>query len=222
MFTDDKQAQNSCLEDPLQVFLLIINGVYELVDKLIKNKKIDINLQDEEGNNIVMALLKRKEYKRVLNYIKRSDLDINHQNKRGNTLGHLLTFHNYVDIMKILDSLNKRNDFKTNVSNNNNETIIDRAIKNDNLFMALKIMEYNNKCLLRYNSLVKIKENYLKSNDYGKYFKFNVLDILISLKPKSNSLNSLIRTIKKNYESIKEGIGHNNYYLLDEIMKKCV
>ena len=68
MFYDEAKAIESCIEDPSLIFELIKEGHFELVDKLLTKKLVDINTCDESGNNVLMRLLKRGQYELVLKH----------------------------------------------------------------------------------------------------------------------------------------------------------
>ena len=69
MFYDETQATLACEEDPSLIFELIKEGHLELVDKLIKKKTVRLNKIDEDGNTVLMRLLKSKKYDLVEKYM---------------------------------------------------------------------------------------------------------------------------------------------------------
>ena len=99
MFYTEEKAIEKIDEDPSVVFDLIKEGHLELVDTLLKKKKVDINICDELGNNILVRLLKAGAYDIVLNHMSNSKWDINHQNNDGNTFAHYLVSINYVNVI---------------------------------------------------------------------------------------------------------------------------
>ena len=62
MFYDEDQATKVCEEEPSLVFELIKEGHMDLVDKLLKSKIVSLNEVDEDGNTVLMKLLKVKQY----------------------------------------------------------------------------------------------------------------------------------------------------------------
>ena len=105
MFYDEERAIMACEEDPSLVFNLIKEGYFETVDKLLSKHKIDINVCDESGNDILVRLLKKGQYDLVLKHMKNKDWDINHQNNDGNTFAHILVLVNYINVIEILNSI---------------------------------------------------------------------------------------------------------------------
>ena len=69
MFYDVDKAIEACEEDPSLVFELIREGHFELVDKILSKKLVDINTCDEQGNDILSRLLKAGSYDVVLRHI---------------------------------------------------------------------------------------------------------------------------------------------------------
>ena len=101
MFFSIMQAESLCDSDPSLIFPLIKEGEEDIINKIISKDGFDFNLEDEEGNNIVMYLLKTKKYNLVLKYIDK--VDINHQNKDGDTLAHILVGLNYLNVKEIIE-----------------------------------------------------------------------------------------------------------------------
>ena len=79
----------------------------------------NFNLVDLDGNNILMRLLKNKDYDLIAKYISNPKVSINHQNNAGDTFMHILVQHNYLDIKEIFEKVLKRSDFLPNIKNNN-------------------------------------------------------------------------------------------------------
>ena len=63
---DNKDIITSCLENPSLIFRYIKKGEMEVVDELLENKIVNINTVDNLGNDVVVRLLKAKEYDLVL------------------------------------------------------------------------------------------------------------------------------------------------------------
>ena len=83
MFYNELKAIMACEEDPSLIFELIKEGHMDVVDKVLFKKKVDLNVVDEDGNSVLMRLLKAKSYTLVLKYMKKEQWDINHQNHDG-------------------------------------------------------------------------------------------------------------------------------------------
>ena len=59
MFYDEQKAIQSCKDDPSLIFELIKEGHIDVVDKVLSTKDFDINVCDNNGNNVLMRLLKK-------------------------------------------------------------------------------------------------------------------------------------------------------------------
>ena len=222
MFYDEKQALRACEEEPVLIFELIKEGYYHLVDQLISKNKVDINVVDVAGNDVVSRLLKAKQYDLVLKFIRKRNWDVNHQNLDGNTIGHLLVKDTSVHALKILEQLTKNKNYLLNIKNKNGETVLDRAIHNQSVFSALKILEekrFNNIDVLSFKQLYQLC---IKNNYYGKYSKLtNLENIVDSLEKKDKlipSMNKLLNKIIDNMEVIKHDLMINKYSLLDQMI----
>ena len=210
MFYDEQQAISSCIEEPSLVFELIKEGYFDIVDRLLSKHKIDINVCDQNGNDILVRLLMKGKYSLVLKHMKNKDWDVNHQNKDGNTFAHILVLINYVYVMDIIKKLIKNKDFMPNIKNNNGETILDRSINNNYIYTSIKILEdkrFNN---IDIASFKKLYDTYIKTNKYGtytevvtrmkkvvKYFKRDYSDIKdeVLSKNKTNKIDGIIKTV---------------------------
>ena len=102
------------------------------------------------GNDVLVRLLKVKEYNLVLKYIKKRNWDVNHQNVDGDTFGHILACDNSASSIKVVDALLSKKRFIPNIRNNKGETLLDKAIHNNYLISSLKILEDK-----RFNSIIK-------------------------------------------------------------------
>ena len=111
MFYDEQQAITSCIDEPSLVFELINEGFFDIVDKLLSKHKIDINVCDKNGNDILVRLLRAGAYNIVLENMSNKDWNINHQNKDGNTFAHYLVSINYVNVIDIISNIKKNKDF---------------------------------------------------------------------------------------------------------------
>jgi len=212
MFYDETKAMIACSEEPSLTFELIKEGHFELVDKLLTKKMVDINICDESGNSILMRLLKKGQYDIVLKHMKRKDFDINHQNYDGNTFAHLLVSINYVHVIEIIKALVKNKSFMPNIKNNDGQTILDMSINDRYIYTTVKILEdkrFNNIDIVSFKNLY---ETYIETNRYGSYAKINNLETIIdSLEEKTllPTMEKLIKIIKENIEYIKQRLMNN-------------
>lgn len=209
MFYNETKAIELVEEEPSLVFELIKENSFDLVDKLLKKKIVDINICDEAGNNILVRLLKQGAYDLVLNHMKNKEWDVNHQNLDGNTFAHVLVSINYVNVIDIINRLKKNKDFLPNIKNNKGETILDKAINDSYIYTTVKILEdsrFNNIDVVSFKHLY---DTYIKSDKYGKYSKLTNLEIIVNSLTDKNLLprmEKLIEFIKTNFELIKEEV----------------
>lgn len=219
MFYDVDQAVAKTLEDPLLAFAMIKENYREVIDKVID--KIDLNLCDNEGNNVLMCLFKNKYYDLVLKYMDDINFDINHQNNDGDTLAHLVVMVNYLEVKDIINELLDNKRFLPNLKNNLGETILDKSINNNYLYTTAKIL--SNK---RFNSinLVSFKnmyEAYIKSNNYGKYSKLSNFTLImdnLSRKKLMPTMTRLVSLINENEDVIKNDFFMSKTNNLEDII----
>ena len=169
MFNSDNGMLSAFTDDPLVIFTLIKQGEFEIIQLLIEKNKINVNLCDSVGNDVVTRLLKAKQYDMVLELMKKRNWDVNHQNVEGNTFGHILAQDNSVSALKVVEQLTKKRNFLPNIQNNKGETILDLAINNNYLCTAFKFLEdkrFNNIDVNSFQKLlnVSIKNNYFRDN----------------------------------------------------------
>ena len=226
MFYDEKQALKACEDEPSLIFELIKEGYYELVDELVTKNKVDINTVDSVGNDIIARLLKVKQYDLVLKFMRKRTWNPNHQNLDGNTLGHILVKDGSVASLKIIEQLTKNKNYLLNTKNKHGETVLDRAINNNYIYPALKILEskrFNNIDVL---SFKKLYHACIKSTYYGKYSKLNNLEMIVdSLEKKEDlmpSMQKLLTAITDNMEVIKHEIMRNESSLLDDMINSSL
>ena len=221
MFYDEKQAIETCADEPSQIFMLINEGHEEVVDKILSRRIVDINLEDNSGNDVISCMLKKGWYELVLKYMKKKEWDINHQNNEGDTFAHILVMKSYLDVMAIITELLKNSSFTPNLRNKKGETILDKSINNNYIYTTIKILEderFNNIDLISFRNLY---ESYIKNNNYGIYAKMNNLEVIIDnladkdLLPRMEKLISLIST---NLETIKEEVENNKMKELDNLI----
>ena len=231
MYYNEEKAVKACEDEPSLIFKLIREGQTKTIDKILSNKKFDINTTDSAGNDIITRLLKAKEYELVLKYMKRKDWDINHQNIDGNTFAHYLVSINYVHVIDIIKTLRRNQNFRPNIKNNKNETILDKSINENYIYTTLKVLEDNRFNVIDVVSFKKIYETYIKSNEYetyiksneyGKYSKVNNLQMIIKSLDKKDELlptmQQLIEKVKSNMSLIKKEIMLNKSKYLEYII----
>ena len=225
MFYDINQAINACEEDPSLVFNAIRMNYRDVYANVLEKEKIDLNLEDSDGNNILMRLLKNKDYDLVNKYINNKNFDINHQNNDGDTIAHILVTINYIDIKEILEKVFTRSDFIPNIKNNNNETILDKSLNNHYLYMTMKILEdkrFNNIGLYSFKNLC---EEYIKNSDYGIYSKLNNFEIIfnsLSKKRLMPTMSKLMYRIKEDENNIKSDFINSKTECLDLIINNLI
>ena len=223
MFYDVDQAIAKTLKDPTLVMVALHEGYRDVLEKVLD--KIDLNLCDEEGNNVLMLLLKAKYYDLVLKGIKRNDVLINHQNNDGDTFAHLVVMVNYVEIKDIINVLLERKDFIPNIKNNKGETILDKSINNHYIYTASKILgdkRFNNINLVSFKSLY---EAYIKNNEYGKYSKlsnFNLIMNNLSNKKLLPNMQLLVNLITDREELIKNDFFMSKTNNLEDIINNMI
>lgn len=223
MFYSIMQAEQACEVEPSLIFSLIKENDMEVVSKIISKEGYNFNIVDENGNNLLMYLLKYKKYNLVLKYINK--VDINHQNNNGDTITHLLVSMDYPSVRYILDEIFQMRLFIPNIKNNQGETILDRSINNNYLYMTIKILEDNRFNLIDVYSFKNLYETYIKSNNYGKYSKLSNLEIIIDNlenKPLIPKMEKLINLIQKNMETIRNDFNLSKTENLDNIINLFV
>lgn len=225
MFYNLEKTMIACTEDPSLIFDLIKEGHFEVVDKLLSRKKIDINTCDSEGNNVLMALLKEKEFKLVSKYIKRKELDINHQNNKGDTIAHIIATINYKYVMDIVKEIRRNKEFIPNIKNKDNETVLDKATENNSIYTSFKILEDKRFTSIDIISFKNLYEKFVKNKQYGKYTRFNNLEIIIDRleqKPLLPKLKQVIEYFEDNKNIIKENILNNKSKKLDKVINSLI
>lgn len=222
MFYDEQQAFNACSEEPSLIFALIKEGHFSVVEALVEKNKIDVNLCDSLGNDVVTRLLKAKQYELVLKLMKKRNWNMNHQNIDGDTFGHILALDNSVSALMIISELIKKKNYMPNIRNNKGETIFDRAINNNYIGAAFKILEdkrFNNISVLSFRNLCYAS---IKNVYYGKYSKLNNLEIIVESLEKKElvpSMQMLVDKINDNLEEIKNEIMDDGYSVLESIIE---
>ena len=209
MFYDVDKTMRAVEEEPSLIFELIKEGHIDLVDKLLKRKKVDINTCDDAGNSVLVRLLRHGDYDVVLNHMGNKDWDVNHQNLDGNTFAHYLVSINYVNVMEIIKKLTRNKDFLPNIKNNKGETILDKSINDNYIYTTVKILEDSRFDNIDVVSFKNLYDTYIKSNRYGKYSKINNLEVILDSLTDKNLLprmKKLVSFIQNNFDKIKEEV----------------
>ena len=209
MFYDVDKTMRAVEEEQSLIFELIKEGHIDLVDRLLKRKKVDINTCDDAGNSVLVRLLRHGDYDVVLNHMGNKDWDVNHQNLDGNTFAHYLVSINYVNVMEIIKKLTRNKDFLPNIKNNKGETILDKSINDNYIYTTVKILEDSRFDNIDVVSFKNLYDTYIKSNRYGKYSKINNLEVILdSLTDKDllPRMKKLVGFIQNNFDKIKEEV----------------
>lgn len=209
MFYDVDKTMRVVEEEPSLIFELIKEGHIELVDRLLKKKKVDINTCDDAGNSVLVRLLRHGDYDVVLNHMGNKDWDVNHQNLDGNTFAHYLVSINYVNVMEIIKKLTKNKDFLPNIKNNKGETILDKSINDNYIYTTVKVLEDSRFDNIDVVSFKNLYDTYIKSNRYGKYSKINNLEVILDSLTEKDLLprmKKLVGFIQNNFDKIKEEV----------------
>lgn len=221
MFYSDREMLNACSEEPSLIFTLIKQGEFETIEQLIEKNKINVNLCDSVGNDVVTRLLKAKQYDLVLMLMKKRNWDVNHQNVEGNTFGHILAQDNSVSAFKVVEQLIKKANFIPNIKNNKGETILDKAINNNYLSTAFKLLEDRRFNDIDINLFQKLFNVCIKNTYYGKYSKLNNLEVIVTNLDKKDLapvMQDLINKIKDNMTIIREELMNNKSSSLETLI----
>lgn len=221
MSSDEQQLLKACLEEESLIFNLIRQGHYDVIDNLIDSNKVNVNLMDTVGNNVLMRLLKARQYDLVIKLMKKKNWDVNHVNEEGDTFGHLLAKDNSIGALKVVEVLTKKKNYIPNIQNNKGETILDKAINNNYLYTIFKILDDKRFDNIDVISFVNLYKMCIKNTYYGKYSKLNNLEVIVeSLNKKelSPNLRSVIDEIINNMEKIKHELMNNGCSMLDFIV----
>ena len=223
MFYSVTQVENMLESDPTLIFSLIKESEWDVVEQVLDKEIIDLNIVDDNNDNVVMNLLKNKQYSLVLKYLDK--IDVNHQNNDGETLIHILSCLNYVNVKEILEKLLSKDDIDLNIKNNLGETILDKAINNHYLYTTMKILENERFNSIDIYSFKHLYEEYIKSSSYGTYSKLNNLEIILESMENKRlipRMRKLIYAIEYNIELIKKDINKSNTEKLDYIINHFV
>ena len=179
MTADLQQVFDTCKEDPSQIFTYIKQGQYDYVESVIINNVVSINLLDNVGNDVLTRLFKAKQYDLVINLMKKKNWNVNNQNIEGNTFAHILACDSSLMAVKVAEHLTDKSNYIPNIKNNNGDTALDIAIRNNHLCLAFKILEdkrFNNINMLSFRNLFNVT---VSNKLYGKYSKISNLEIIV-------------------------------------------
>ncbi len=226
MFYDEAKAILACEKNPSLIFKLMKEGYFELVDVCLAKKKVPLETIDDQGNTILMQLLRYKQYDLVLKYMKKMESMINHQNQDGNTFAHLLVTKDYIHVAKILKELGKMEAFIPNLKNNQGKTILDLSIEKNYFCTTLNVLKnkrFDNIDIISFKNLYL---TYIKSNLYGKYTKLSNLESILRLLGRKETLlprlEKLIATLKEQKNIIEEELLANRSSLLEGYIKEAM
>ncbi len=223
MFYSIMQAESLCDSEPALIFSLIKENDMEVVNKVISKDNFDFSIEDANGNNVIMYLLKNKKYDLVLKYIDK--VDINHQNNDGDTLAHILVGIDYHSVKEIIEYVFSNKDFIPNLKNKDGETILDKSINNNYLYTTVKVLEDDRFNSIDVYSFKHLYEAYIKNSDYGKYSKlsnFEVITANLENKRLLPRMQKLLNLIEKNKEIIKSDINLSKTDELDNIINLVI
>lgn len=225
MFYSEQEVIDVCAEEPSLIFNLIKKGEFEVVEKLLDDNKVNINICDGVGNDVITRLLKAKQYDLVLKCMKKRNWDVNHQNIEGNTFGHILAQDNSVSALKIVEQLTRKKNYVPNIKNNKGETVLDRAINNNYIYTAFKILEdkrFNDINLMTFKRLFNAC---VKNSYYGKYSRLNNFEVIVENLCKKElvpSMQNLLDKITNNMEAIKVEIMKDKSSVLENIINSSL
>ncbi len=225
MFYSEQQVVDACTGEPSLIFNVIKRGDFEIVEKLITENKININICDGAGNDVVTRLLKAKQYDLVIETMKKRNWDVNHQNVEGNTFGHVLVLDNSVGALRVMEQLIKKKNFTPNIKNDKGETMLDRAINNNYIYTVFKILEdkrFNDIDLVTFKKLYKAC---IRNSYYGKYSKLNNLEVIVGNLEKKElepNMRRVIDVINDNMDNIKGEIMEDKSSILEKIINSSM
>jgi ankyrin repeat protein len=165
--------------------------------------------------------LKARQYDLVIPLMKKRNWNVNNQNVEGNTFGHILAHDNSISAVRIFEQLTKKKNYLPNIKNNKGETALDRALDNNYLCTAFKILEdkrFNDIDVFSFKNLFNVC---IKNTYYGKYSKLNNLEIIVENLEKKElnpGMKNLVENISNNMEAIKEDIMNNKSNILESII----
>ena len=225
MLNINRNIIKSCEDEPSGIFPLINRGEFDTVEYLIDKGIVNINTVDMNNNDVLVRLLKVKQYNLVLKYIKKRNWDVNHQNVDGDTFGHILACDNSASSIKVVDALLSKKRFLPNIRNNKGETLLDKAIHNNYLISSLKILEdkrFTSIDLYDFKGLFDLSIN----NDYyGKYSKisnFNSIIKSLNKKELQPNMKKLVDRMYDNRVAIRANIMDDSLDVVTSIINTTI
>ena len=226
MSQEEQDAFQILREDPTMIFTYIKKEDYDVVEEALIQNIVNINTIDSVGNDVVMRLLKARQYDLLLPLMKKKNWDVNHKNEEGNTFGHILACDNSLAAIKVAEQLTSKRNYLPNIKNNNGETALDLALSNRYLCTAFKIFEdkrFNDITVSSFKNLFNVT---IKNSLYGKYSKITNLEIIVdSLEKKEldQNMSKLVQRISDNMDLIKRDImKHNRVDVIEGIIEQLI
>jgi len=219
--TVNEKLYNSCKDDPELIFSLIKQDEFEVIEELIDDNLVNVNLVDGVGNDVITRLLKAKQYDLVIKLMKKRNWDVNHANFDGNTFAHILAHDDSVSAVRVFGELSKKSNYLPNIRNNNGETALDRALNNNHLYCAFKILSDKRFNSIDIKTLINLMKISLKTPNYGRYAKINNLDMIVGnleKKELDSDVSNLINNIVDNLDVIKNDLMNNRFTVLESII----
>lgn len=221
MFYSEQQVVDACTGEPSQIFNVIKTGEFEIIEKLLRENRLNVNVCDGVGNDVATRLLKAKQYDLVIEVMKKRNWDVNHQNVEGNTFGHILVLDNSVGALRVMEQLIKKKNFTPNIKNNKGETMLDRAINNNYIYTVFKILEDKRCNDIDLITFKKLYKTCIRNSYYGKYSKLNNLEVIVDNLDKKElepDVRKIIDVINDNMEYIKTEIMRDRSSILENII----
>ena len=132
---------------------------------------------------------------------------------------------NSVGALKVVEQLIKKKNFTPNIKNNKGETILDRAINNNYIYTAFKILEDKRFNVIDLFTFKKLCNVCVKNSYYGKYSKLNNLKVIVENLGKKDLepvMKQLITKINNNMEVIKVEILKDRSFILESIINSSL
>ena len=225
MFYSEQQVFDACTGEPSQIFNVIKTGEFEIIEKLLRENRLNVNVCDGVGNDVATRLLKAKQYDLVIEVMKKRNWDVNHQNVEGNTFGHILVLDNSVGALRVMEQLIKKKNFTPNIKNNKGETMLDRAINNNYIYTVFKILEDKRCNDIDLITFKKLYKTCIRNSYYGKYSKLNNLEVIVDNLDKKElepDVRKIIDVINDNMEYIKTEIMRDRSSILENIINSTM
>ena len=124
-----------------------------------------------------------------------------------------------------MEQLKKKINFTPNIKNNKGETVLDKAINNNYIYTAFKILEdkrFNDIDLITFKKLCYVC---VKNTYYGKYSRLNNLEVIVGNLDKKElepNMRKVIDVISDNMDIIKVDILRDRSSVLENIINSIV